>query len=120
MPTSTLKYLPEAQRSNRIGYIHQQATWAAAWKSWHPEHPVPAVDFETEIVVWVRNTRYLNRIQLGGVRVEDATAIIAAQETRSAKPIVSELHCVMFVLPRKGIDCLSDGKVSVELVTKTE
>jgi hypothetical protein len=116
MPVATVQCLPQQQQANRLGYIANAKDWAKIWQSWHPEHTVPKVDFKTEIVVWIRNTRYLNHIKLAGVQVKDSTAVVAARETRSAKPIKDELHCLMFVLNRKGVKRLSDGSKSIEVI----
>ena len=119
MPVEAVQHLPQPQQPNRLGYIADAKTWARVWQAWHPGLTVPQVDFNTEIVVWIRNTRYLNHIKLAGVGLKDETAVVAARETRSAKPIEAELHCVMFVLRRKGVERLSDGSKSIVVIANS-
>src|SRR5439155_26155673 len=61
---SELNSLPEGQRDSRVGYIADAQTFERVWEAFTPnaENPkgVPKIDFKKDIVLFLRNTQFLN------------------------------------------------------------
>ena len=109
LPVELLNAIPQSQRHQRLGLIDTEQDWSNLWTAWRQAEPIPPVDFGREVIVFIKNVKYLNQIQLRSVTPDGAVAVIDAQETRSARPIEDQLNCVMFVLPRDGLEAVSDG-----------
>jgi hypothetical protein len=105
-PVSELKLLPEGQRDARIGYIADEKTFERVWRAFKPKDETPKVNFKDDIVLFVRNIKYVNSISNVKVSVKDAQATITFFETRTAVEIKDQLHLAMVVVPRNNIRSL--------------
>ena len=111
-PTAQLNLLPENQRENTVGFISNTETFKAVWKAFKPEEAVPAIDFNTNFVIFVKNTQFYNRIRIGKVNVTNGVAEVLAMETLSARPIEDKVAMSLVVLNRQGIIGIrSNGKI---------
>src|SRR5207248_11422237 len=104
---SELNSLPEGQRDSRVGYIADAQTFERVWEAFTPnaENPkgVPKIDFKKDIVLFLRNTQFLNSFSSVKVHLNDGKASIAAISTRTAQKINDRLNMVVLVIPRKQV-----------------
>ena len=116
-PVAELKRLPENQRTSSVGFIGDAERFAAVWKAFQIGEPVPAVDFEKNLVVFVRNNEFYNRTSIGKVTLDDGVLSVLAMETRSAMPIEDKVAMAVAVVPRAGITVIQSGAIRVALNT---
>lgn len=102
-PTAQLNLLPDNQRENAVGFIGNTKTFMAVWNAFKPEEPVQFIDFNTKVVLFVKNTQFYNRIRIGKVKVTKGVAEVLAMETMSARPIEDKVAMSMVVVGRQGI-----------------
>lgn len=102
-PVSRLNLLPDGQRDQGVGWFADKATFEIVWKTFKPDADLPEIDFETELVLFARNTQFYNHISIGRVPLKDGVAEIVAMETMSARPIEDAVAMAMAVVARKGI-----------------
>ncbi|KPK52000.1 MAG: hypothetical protein AMS22_09975 [Thiotrichales bacterium SG8_50] len=114
-PVARLELLPEAQRDSPVGYIDKEKTFAHVWQAFKPGETVPEVDFKTNLVLFVRNTQFYNRINIGKVKVEKGVAEVLAMETLSALPIEDKVAMSVVVVARKGLTGLKKGDTIISL-----
>jgi hypothetical protein len=111
-PTDQLDLLPEKQRENSVGFISNAEIFKAVWNAFKPEEAVPQIDSNTNVVLFVKNTQFYNRIRIGRVIVKNGVAEVLAMETMSAMPIEDKVAMSMVVIARQGITAIqSDDKV---------
>ena len=111
-PTTQLNLLPENQHENAVGFIGNTETFKAVWKALKPKEAVPAIDFDTNFVIFAKNTQFYNRIRIGKVNVTNGVAEVLAMETLSARPIEDKVAMSLVVLNRQGIKGIqSNGKI---------
>lgn len=108
-PVAELDRLPAAQSVGNMGCLNDEVTFKAVWEVFQPGLAAPEVDFEANLVFFVRNTQYFNRINVGLVNVTDGLAEIVAMETMSAAPIHDIVAMVLVEVPRRGIVGLKAG-----------
>jgi hypothetical protein len=112
-PVAALAQLPAGQEQNRIGYIGDEATFAAVWKAYMPAEPVPTVDFVQNLVVFSRNVEYYNRTNILKVVLDaDGVVEVLAMETMSAMPVKEKAAMAMAVIPRAGIVRIRTGETT--------
>lgn len=109
LPVKSLKLFPEKQRKSRLAYVSSEKQWEALWKAAGFEEKLPKVDFEKSLVVVAKNVRSLNRISVNSASLDNGILRVLALETRTARPIQDKVYCSILVVPRKGIEKLSDG-----------
>ncbi len=110
-PVAALDRLPGGQQQNRLGYIGDEATFAAVWKVYMPAEPVPTVDFVQNLVVFSRNVQYYNRTNILKVVLNaDGVVEVLAMETMSAMPVKEKAAMAMAVIPRDGIINIRTGE----------
>jgi hypothetical protein len=114
-PVNKLETLPRGQQDTGVGYIGDAKTFEAVWKAWKPDEKVPEVDFKENIVVFARNVRFLNAIQIGKVTVKEGVASVLALETRTARPIVDKVYMSAVVIPRKDIKSIQAGAKKIDV-----
>ena len=86
-PVARLDQLPEAQRDTPIGFINDPDIFRAVWQAFKPKDEPPKLDFDHNMVIFIRNVRFFNRTRILKVVLTDGIADIVAMETRSAMPI---------------------------------
>lgn len=108
-PVAELGRLPAGQQATGIGFFSTPASFEAAWSAFKPGEAVPAVDFDSNIVVFVRNVTFYNRTSIVKTDLKDGVLEILAIETMSANPIMNKVAMAMAVVPRQGIRFIQAG-----------
>ena len=114
-PVGELKRLPESQRQSGVGFIGDARQFALVWETFQAGRATPAVDFEKNLVVFVRNTQFYNRIAIGKAALDDGVLTLLAMETMSALPIETKAAMSMAVIPRAGVKAIQSGSARVSL-----
>lgn len=110
-PVARLDLLPADQRKQGIGYIADHDVFEGVWTVFKPREAQPDIDFAKQLVLFVRNTQYFNRISIGKVMVKEGTAELLAMETLSALPIEDKVAMALVVVARRGITGLQTGSI---------
>jgi len=108
-PVARLDLLPEKQREQPVGFIDDIKTFEGVWRAFQPAGAVPQIDFTTNLVLFVRNTQFYNRIRIGKVKVTNGAAEVLAMETMSAMPIEDKVAMSIVVVARQGISGIQAG-----------
>lgn len=108
-PVAELGRLPPGQQATGVGFFWTPAGFEAAWAAFKPGEAVPAVDFDGNIVVFVRNVSFYNRTSIAKTDLKDGVLEVLAMETRSANPITDKVAMAMAVVPREGIRFIQAG-----------
>jgi hypothetical protein len=119
-PTNKLDQLPKDQRETPIGYIGDAKTFKAVWTAWKKDDKLPEVDFKKNVVIFTRNTQFLNRINIAKITLEDGKLDLLAIETRTATKIEDKVHMAMAVVPRKGIKSIKVGDKEIKVAEAKE
>jgi uncharacterized SAM-binding protein YcdF (DUF218 family) len=114
-PTVQLNLLPENQREHAVGFIGSTETFKAVWNAFKPEEAVPSIDFNTNFVIFAKNTQFYNRIRIGKVNVTNGVAEVLAMETLSARPIENKVAMSLVVLNRQGITGIRSGDNVIQI-----
>jgi len=114
-PTAQLNLLPENQREHAVGFIGNTETFNAVWNAFKPEEAVPSIDFNTNFVIFAKNTQFYNRIRIGKVNVTNGVAEVLAMETLSARPIEDKVAMSLVVLNRQGITGIRSGEEIIQI-----
>ena len=111
-----LAALPEHAQHPGTGYIGDPQTFAAVWVAFKPGEPAPVIDFEENMVIFVRNTQYYNRLSIGKILLENGIVEVLAMETLSARPIEDVVALSMAEISRAGVTGIRtrNGVVRVE------
>lgn len=113
-PVTALDRLPVGQRDAGVGWLDPDS-FAAVWAVLQGG-ALPSVDFEHQLVVFVRNTDFYNRTSIFKVKVVEGVAEVLAMETMSAIPVEERVAMALAVVPRAGITALRVGDRLVPLV----
>lgn len=108
-PVAELGRLPAGQQATGVGFFSTAAGFEAAWSAFKPGEAAPAVDFASNIVVFVRNMSFYNRTNIGKTDLKDGVLEVLAMETMSAIPITDKVAMAMAVVPRQGIQFIQAG-----------
>lgn len=114
---SALKLLPLEQQEMPVGYFSSQKQFDAVVQAIKvDDKTLPVVDFSHQIVLFVRNTTFYNRISIAQVKLEQDTLTVISMETRSAKPIVDKVAISLAVIDRGAASFIAAGdkKVVIE------
>ncbi len=115
-PVAELGSLPDAQRMKPGGFIGSQQQLDAVLEHLHAGGKVlPPVDFSTQRVLYVRNTRFYNRLSIASVTLVDNTLEILSMSTLSAMPIKENVAMSLVVVPRLGAKYLKVAGEKVRL-----
>ncbi|MEJ2698821.1 MAG: hypothetical protein P8Z70_04055 [Desulfuromonadales bacterium] len=109
-PVFDLDRLPADQREVHGGYIGNAAEFANLWQAFKPEDPLPEVDFDRNLVVFIRNTTFYNHVNIFKVTLRDGVAEVLAMETLSALPNEDKVAMALAVIPRAGIRFIAVGE----------
>jgi hypothetical protein len=102
-PVAQLVLLPEKSGQQGMGYIGDPQTFAVVWAAFKPGESEPAIDFGENLILFVRNIQYYNRLLIGKIFLEQGVAEIMAMETLSARPIEEKVAIAMAVIFREGV-----------------
>jgi hypothetical protein len=114
-PVARLDRLPEAQRNTPVGFINDASMFRAVWQAFKPKDEPPKLDFDHNMVIFIRNVRFFNRIRILKVVLTDGIADIVAMETRSALPIIDKLAMALAEIPKKGVRAVRSGKHLIQV-----
>ena len=114
-PVARLDLLPENQREEAVGFISDAKTFRDAWKAFQPGEAVPEIDFNSNLILFARNTQFYNRISIGKVNVTDGVAELLAMETRSAMPIDDKVAISLVEIPGKGVKAIQIGDKNIPI-----
>jgi len=103
-PVAQLDLLPEGQRQSRVGYIGDAVTFASVWQVLKPDTALPKVDFNKNLVVFVRNVKLYHQTLVEKVTLKDGVAeIVAAGPLTSVPPIEDKVAMGLAVISREGL-----------------
>jgi hypothetical protein len=103
-PVAQLDRLPVGQSQSRVGYIGDAETFASVWQVLKPGTALPQVDFNKNLVVFVRNVTLYHHTLVEKVTLKDGVAeIVAAQPLTPAEPIRDRVALGLAVVPREGL-----------------
>jgi hypothetical protein len=114
-PTAQLNLLPENQREHAVGFIGNAKTFRAVWNVFKPGETVPSIDFNTNFIIFAKNTQFYNRIRIGKVNVTNGVAEVLAMETMSARPIEDKVAMSLVILNRQGITGIRSGDNIIQI-----
>jgi len=117
-PVGQLARLPQGQRATPVGYIVDAETLGSVWQVFKPEEQMPVVDFDADLIVFVRNVDFYNRISISRCTAQDGVAEILAVQTMSAMPIEDKAGMSLAVIPRAGLRFIKARGVMVPVTDK--
>ena len=112
-PVKHLDKLPEAQRVSSVGYINDAKTFAAVWQVFKPGEKLPEVDFTANLIIFVRNVNFYNKINLLKCTLKEGVAEVLAMETMSANPIEDKVAMALAVVPHAGLKLIRAGDMNI-------
>ncbi len=112
-PVAQLDLLPAGQREQAVGFIDDAEVFAGIWKAFKPGEAVPEANFQTDLVLFARNTQFYNRLSIGQVKVTAGVVEVLAVETRSAAPIEDRVAMSLAVVDRRGIMAVQTGDENI-------
>lgn len=115
-PIDQLAALPEKANQKGTGYIGDPQTFTAVWSAFKPGDPVPDIDFNENLVIFVHNIQYYNHISIGKMVLKNGVVEAIAMETLSARPIEDVVAMSMAVIPHDGVTGIKsrEGVIEVE------
>ena len=103
-PVAQLDRLPVGQSQSRVGYIGDAETFASVWQVLKPGTALPQVDFNKNLVVFVRNVTSYHPTLVEKVTLKDGVAeIVAAGPLTAAPPIEDRVALGLTVISREGL-----------------
>lgn len=109
-PVARLDRLPEGQRNTPAGFIDDPETFQAVWQAFKPKDVPPEPDFDHNIVIFLRNVTFFNRLRILKIALTEGIADIGAMETQSALPIEGQVAMALAEIPKKGVRAVRAGK----------
>ena len=117
LPVSVLTLFPQGMQNQPVGYFSNQQQLDTVLQSIQADgKTLPVVDFSSQIVLFVKNTVFYNRLRIGQVSREDVTLTILAMETMSAMPIEDKVAISLAVIERDGAQFIVAGGQRLEIV----
>jgi len=103
-PVAQLDRLPVGQSQAGVGYIWDAQTFASVWQVLKPGTALPQVDFDKNLVVFVRNVKSYHPTLVEKVTLKDGVAEIAAAEPLTpVQPIADRAALGLAVISREGL-----------------
>jgi hypothetical protein len=103
-PVAQLDRLPAGQSQSRVGYIGDAETFASVWQVLKPGTALPQVDFDKNLVVFVRNVKSYHPTLVEKVTLKDGVAeIVAAGPLTPTEPIGDKVALGLAVISREGL-----------------
>jgi hypothetical protein len=110
-----LNVFPKEVQNTPVGYIADGKTLAAVWKLFRPDDKVPEVDFREQVIVFARNVKFVNKLQINKVLNKDGVISLLAKETLTATPVESKIYISFALISRSGVRTLRHGDVKLDL-----
>jgi len=104
-----LDRLPEGHRDTPIGFIDKPEIFRGVWQAFKPNNVPLEIDFDQNMVIFVRNVTFFNRMRVLKVTLTDGIADIIVMETRSALPIAEQVTMALVEIPKMGIRTIRMG-----------
>ncbi len=108
-PVARLDRLPEGQRDTPAGFIDNPEIFRGVWQAFKSDHLPLELDFDQNIVIFVRNVTFFNRMRILKVTLTDGIADIVTMETSSALPIEEHVAIALVEIPKRGILAIRTG-----------
>ena len=103
-PVAQLDRLSAGQSQSSVGYIGDAETFASVWQVLKPGTALPQVDFNKNLVVFVRNVKLYHPTLVEKVTLKDGIAeIVAAEPLTPAEPIEDRVALGLAVISREGL-----------------
>jgi len=103
-PVAQLDRLPVGQSQASVGYIGDAETFASVWQVLKPGTTLPQVDFNKNLVVFVRNVTSYHPTLVEKVTLKDGVAeIVAAGPLTPTEPIGDRVALGLAVISREGL-----------------
>ena len=103
-PVAQLNRLPAEQRRSSVGYIGDAETFASVWQVFKPGTSLPRVDFDKNLVVFVRNLKSYHHALVEKVTLKDGVAdMVSAQSLMPAPPVEDRVVMGLAVISREGL-----------------
>jgi hypothetical protein len=103
-PVAQLDRLPLGQSHASVGYIGDAQTFASVWQVLKPGAALPQVDFNKNLVVFVRNVKFYHPTLVEKVTFKEGVAeIVAAAPLTAAPPIEDRVALGLAVISREGL-----------------
>ena len=118
LPVAALNQLPAALRDTGVGFIRDPQVLTSLVQAIRPNPEGIRFDPTREMVVFVRNTAFYNRIRIGSFRLDHGVMEIIALETRAARPITDTVAIALAVVSTEGVRELKtgvDSKIPLDL-----
>jgi hypothetical protein len=110
-----LNVFPKEVQNTPVGYIADAKTLAAVWQLFRPDDKAPEVNFREQVIVFARNVKYVNKLQINMVLNKDGVVTLLAKETLTATPVESKIYISFALIPRAGLRALRHGDVNLDL-----
>ena len=99
-----LDRLPAGLSQSRVGYFGDAESFASVWQVLKPGTALPQVDFNKNLVVFVRNVKSYHHTLVERVTLKDGVAeIVTAQPLTPAEPIGDRVALGLAVISREGL-----------------
>ena len=103
-PVAQLDRLPAGQSRSGVGYIGDAETFASVWEVLKPGTALPQIDFDKNLLVFVRNVKLYQHTLVEKVTLKDGVAeIIAAEPLTPAQPVEDRVAMGLAVISREGL-----------------
>ena len=103
-PVAQLSRLPAGQRQSRVGYIGDAEIFASVWQVLKPGTALPRVDFDKNLVVFVRNLESYHPALIEKVTFKGGVAaIVSVQPLMPAPAIEDRVAMGLAVISREGL-----------------
>jgi len=103
-PVAQLDRLPLGQNQASVGYIGDAETFASVWQVLKPGTALPQIDFDKNLVVFVRNVKSYHPTLVEKVTLKEGVAeIVAAGSLTAAPPIEDRVALGLAVISREGL-----------------
>ena len=112
-PVKELDKLPEGQRVMPVGYIDDAKTFATVWQAFKPDEKLPEMDFSANLVIFVRNVNFYNKINVLKCTLKEGVAEVLAMETMSAMFIDDKVGMALAMVPRDGLKWIRAGDANI-------
>jgi hypothetical protein len=108
--------LPSDEQNTEIGYINDPKVFAGIWKEVGGGEALPKIDFNKQMVVFIRNTREpKNILKVKAFLDDNGTATFVWHETLNNNTPRNKVQCMLLLVEKKGIHRVKGHDVKVEV-----